>query len=145
MSQVPVSQLLEDLGALEELIANHGYTAHADYIHETVDAFRVSGDVGWDRLASVDFWGGSGSIADISFSQHDIERYRHVEGPVRDYLSALGLGGYANDTRHHWALLTRISAAMKSCPVTPERQRWIERANSWSTIFTGWLNNPGTH
>jgi hypothetical protein len=134
--------LLGLLAQLAELSDLHGFSWHADYIRKTADAFRHDVDLGWDHLASVQFWGGAGSIADTDFNPADAEWHRQNGRPVPSYLNGLREEDYAADRRSHMTLLARIANELNRCTPTENGLRWLERAKVWGETFEKWLTDP---
>lgn len=139
MTSDKVPGLLILLQRLGDLSASHGYTWHADYIRETADSFRLSEEAGWDHLASIQFWGGAGSIDDVHFGPDEVEWHRQNNRPVPAHLSDLNVSGYAADNREYITLLAGIARAMAECPLTSERERWVERARWMGGVFEKWV------
>ena len=131
--------LLTQLAALSDA---HGWSWHAEYIRETAKAFETSEDAGWDHLASIQFWGGSGSICDARFSTDEADWHRSNNRPVPAYLIGLSNDDCIRDNTRFMKLLSEIAHLMNSCPVTEARERWLPRAKRMGEIYETWLADP---
>jgi len=137
------TELIEHLIELAALSDKHGYAWHADFIRETIRAFATAPSDGWAHLASAEFWGGAGSICDVSFNASEVEWHRGNGRAVSSDLLALDPSDFRADNDRYMQLLSKISKAIPDEYARSETLgRWVLRAQSIAGIYDTWLANP---
>ena len=100
----------------EMLLRKYGCLHQADIVHAGFLAVQGEGDAGYSKLATLDWWGGAGSVADV---------YLHQEGETFTM-------GQEKDNRALRAALMTIQESMRAAGVV------FERADAWAGILTQW-------
>lgn len=103
----------------EALLRKYGFAAQADVVRKGLAAVQADGAAGYRQLATAEWWGESGSIADV---------YLYREGESFTV-------GQEQDNRKLRAALTAIYAAMRKAGVAAERPA------SWTAVFEPWQND----
>jgi hypothetical protein len=89
----------------ETLLRQYGFAAQADAVKKGLAAVETEGDAGYRQLASNDWWGGAGSVADV---------YLHKEGET--FTTA-----QEKDNRALRAALSTIFEAMREAGFAHQR------------------------
>lgn len=100
----------------DSLLRKYGHVAQADFVRKGLAAIEAKGDAGYSQIASLNWWGGAGSVADV---------YLHNEGETFT-------AGQEEDNRALRVALTTIFEAMREAGFAHER------ADMWAGAFAQW-------
>jgi hypothetical protein len=93
------AELLNNLMQLETLLRKYHHDGQANVVADIIASIQ-HGEPDYKRLAGVDFWGGSGSVADVNLipgtksddDKRDIRAFRQAIVNLADEMDKLGIG-----------------------------------------------------
>jgi hypothetical protein len=111
-----MSEILSKLSVVETLLRKYGNYALAEHVANGRKKLAEEGPSAYSILADLRWWGGSGSIADVS-----------LYFPGRQFTDE-----QKNDNRSFWFALIDVQSAMEANGVR------MGRAESWAQVFRKW-------
>ncbi len=112
-----IVDVLEPIKTVERLLRRYGNTGHADIAAKTLQ--HISSGVDLGVLVTLDWWGGSGSIADVHLSREPWNQGRATEE----------MDAESRDRETMRSALVRIHSAMEAAGVE------CARAAFWASHF----------
>jgi hypothetical protein len=82
----------DPLAEIEQLLRKYGHIWHANYVAEHAAQLLRQGPVAYRDFATLEWWGGSGSVADMYLgNEQDDRRLRNALISVHDCMKASGV------------------------------------------------------
>ena len=82
--------VLRELDALVNLLTKYDFHARANWIKKSIGLFNVDQDQFWEGVNSLDWWDGSGSLADVYlYAPNDAIKNTEKEDDNRRYRAAM--------------------------------------------------------
>lgn len=103
----------------ERLLRKYGYTQQAGFVREFFERINRDDSQAYQSIANLEWWGGSGSIADVHL-------YREGMQPS---------DAQNQDNRNFRAALLVIHEEMRNAGIS------MARADSWAEVFREWQRN----
>lgn len=111
-----MNEILSRLDVIETLLRKYGNDVHAERVAMSRKKLAEEGASAYSTFADLEWWGGSGSIADVS-----------LHSPGRKFSEE-----EKNDNRLFWYALIDVQTAMEANGVR------MGRAESWAQVFRKW-------
>jgi len=118
-----MEKILEDLAVMEQLFRKYDLIGIANLMVKYAKIYQDDRSLFWSKVNSIDWWGGSGSIADINLYRDDM---------------VISNGERKADNRKLRAALISIYREMSNTGYQNER------AKSWVEIFMEWERNQSS-